>query len=207
MSLHQSRDRSQLPNTAETKRLLNKIKTLFAQKPSRLVIEMAGQRYRGQDLGSVVIDETLSSANIQFKRPPLASVKASKVIQDLTFTADTAGAAGNSITIAYTTGATAGSEVVSVVGTAISVQIATGVSTATQIKAAVDAAAPAAALVDTAISGTGSTAQTAPVAPTNLAGGVTANAVENYDIADILMIKRLRTKKYLITIKDAANPA
>src|SRR5258706_13769156 len=40
--------------------------------------------------------------------------KASVIIQDLTYTADTAGVAGNNITITYTTGGTAGSEIVTV---------------------------------------------------------------------------------------------
>lgn len=53
---------------------------------------------------------------------------ATLTVQDITYTAVTAGTAGNSVSIAYTTGATAGSEVVSVVGSAISVQIASGTS-------------------------------------------------------------------------------
>ena len=97
--------------------------------------------------------------------------KASKVIQDLTYTADTSGAAGNSITIAYVAGGTAGAEVVTVTGTAISVSMATGVSTATQIKTAVEAKAEAAALVDISVSGNGATAQVAAVAAA-LADGV-----------------------------------
>ena len=32
-------------------------------------------------------------------------------------------------------------------------------------------------------------------------------AVENYDLADIRMIKRLRTKKYLVIISDLADDA
>lgn len=99
------------------------------------------------------------------------AVKAAAVIQDLTYTADGPGATGNAITVAYTTGATAGSEVVSVVGTAISVQIDSGNSTATQVKAAVDAFPAAAALVNVTISGTAGNAQTAPVSATNLASG------------------------------------
>jgi hypothetical protein len=100
----------------------------------------------------------------------IAAVKATKVIQDLTFLADTAGNAGNSITVRFTTGGTAGSELVTVVGSAITVQIASGVSTATQVKAAIDGSVAAAALVDTSISGTAGTAQVA-VAATALAGG------------------------------------
>lgn len=105
------------------------------------------------------------------------AVAASKVIQDLTYTADTAGSAGNLITIAYTTGATAGAEVVTVSGSAISVQISTGVSTATEIKTAVDASVAASALIAVAISGTGGNAQVAAAAA-NLAGGLGANDIK-----------------------------
>lgn len=87
--------------------------------------------------------------------------KASVVIQDLTYDADTAGIAGNSIAIQYTTGGTAGAEVVTVLDTQISVQIESGVSTATQVKTAVDASGAAAALVDITISGSGANPQVA----------------------------------------------
>lgn len=100
-----------------------------------------------------------------------AAVAAAVTIQNLIYTADTAGSAGNSITIAYTTGAVAGAEVVTVVGNAISVQIQTGVSTNTQIKTAVDASVAASALISVATTGGAGIAQTAPVAATNLAGG------------------------------------
>lgn len=99
-----------------------------------------------------------------------AANAASVVIQDLTYTADTAGAAGNNITIEYVGGGTAGSETVSVAGSVIEVTIEDGVSTATQVKAAIDGEAPAAALVDVTVSGTGSNAQDVQ-GPTALAGG------------------------------------
>lgn len=67
-------------------------------------------------------------------------VAASVIVQDLTFKSWPAGIAGNGATISYTTGATAGSEVVSGTVAAASVQIQSGTSTATQIKAALDAA-------------------------------------------------------------------
>lgn len=69
----------------------------------------------------------------------------------------------------------AGSEVVSVIGNAITVTMQGGVSTATQIKTAVDASSPAHALVSVAISGTGSNAQTSFVGTSALTGG--ANSV------------------------------
>lgn len=102
---------------------------------------------------------------------------ATLVKQDLTFTAFAAGQNGNKTSIDYTTGGTAGSEVVTVVGSAISVQIADGVSTATQVKAAIDGFPAAAALVTVAISGVGGNAQTATGAAQFLSGGLGANDI------------------------------
>lgn len=66
-----------------------------------------------------------------------AEVKATLTTQGVTATALPGWAGnGNSINLAFTAGATAGSEVVTVTGTAISVQVATGVSTVTQVVAA-----------------------------------------------------------------------
>lgn len=102
-----------------------------------------------------------------------AGVAAELEEQDLTYTADDVGVAGNDITIAYVDDGTAGAETVDVTGTDIVVHMdATPVtgSTATQIKAAVDASVPASALVSVAITGTGATVQTA-VSETPLADG------------------------------------
>lgn len=112
------------------------------------------------------------------------NTRAFLVVQDLTYTADTGGTAGNSITIAYTAGGTAGAEVVTVVGSAISVQIEDTVSTATQIQTAVNASAAALALISVAVSGTGSSTQTTASA-THLANGaaVAANQVARDTVA------------------------
>ena len=59
----------------------------------------------------------------------------------------TAGAAGNGITFKFTSGAVAGSEVVTVSTDAISVQIANGVTTVKQLAAAIAASGPASALI------------------------------------------------------------
>lgn len=104
-----------------------------------------------------------------------AETKASLVVQDLTYTAIAdLGKDGNNISIAYIAGGTAGAEVVTVTGNAISVSMddtpVVG-SSATQIKAAIDASAAAIALVSVAITGTGATIQAAAAA-TPLAGGV-----------------------------------
>lgn len=84
-----------------------------------------------------------------------------KVIQDITYTSTQQGSYGQSVSIAYITGGTAGSEVVTVVGTAITVKIQSGVSTATQIVTAYAASAAAVALATGAVTGTGSNAQVA----------------------------------------------
>lgn len=99
-------------------------------------------------------------------------VDATLVIQDLTYTSTLFGVLGNAITIAYTTGGTAGAEVVTVVSQAIGVKIQSGTSTAAQIRTAVMASVAATALVSVAVSGTGSNPQTAPVVATHLASGL-----------------------------------
>lgn len=96
-------------------------------------------------------------------------------IQDIKYTETQL---GMGVTIEYTTGATAGSEVVTVSGHAISIQIETTVSTAAQILAAFNAHRASATyraaseLATALITGTPSNTQTAPVAPTALTGAV-----------------------------------
>lgn len=107
---------------------------------------------------------------------PYAGVAASLVEQDLTFTFNSPGSFNNNYTMAYTSGGTAGSEVVSLVGNDISVQIENGVSTATQIKAAVDAIPALVDAITTTISGTASNAQNT-FGPTNFSGGEDAGRV------------------------------
>jgi hypothetical protein len=99
---------------------------------------------------------------------------ASVTIQNVTYTAKTIGSNGELITVAYTTGGTAGAEVVTVVGRAISVKIEHNVSTGTNVRTAVNASVAAAALV--AASGTSAVAQTAPVTATPLVAIATLNS-------------------------------
>lgn len=100
---------------------------------------------------------------------------ATKVIQDLTYTALTEGTYGNGITLTYVNpGLPSRPLSVTVVGTAITVSLATNgasalTSTATLIKGAIDGS-DASNLVDVVISGTGSTVQAAQ-AVTALTGG------------------------------------
>lgn len=98
---------------------------------------------------------------------------ASLVLQDITYTAVVAGTPGNSDTVAYTTGGTAGSEVVSVVGSAVSVKIQSGVSTAAQVLSAINNSAAALAVVSASLSGVATNVQTAPASGTLTGGTVT----------------------------------
>ncbi len=79
------------------------------------------------------------------------AVKASRKIQDITYEADTAGTAGNSISITLVNDGTGGSETVGVVASAITVHMQTGVSTAANIKTAIENSVPAVALVNVTV--------------------------------------------------------
>jgi hypothetical protein len=92
------------------------------------------------------VGEWLDLNENQYTVPPSA-IQASKVIQDIKYTARTAGTSGNSISIEYISGGIAGSEIVSVIGSAIQVQIEDLVSTVAQIKNVIDLHGPSAALV------------------------------------------------------------
>lgn len=86
----------------------------------------------------------------------------------------------------------AGSEVVSVLGNAISVILESGVSTAQQVKDAIDAFPAAAALVDVSVSGTASNPQTSPVVPTNLANGTEDVGIPGSEIVTVTGDKHIQ---------------
>jgi len=111
--------------------------------------------------------------------PQVQDLSSSLTPMDVTYTAVTPGYAGNAISVTYTTGGIAGSEVVTVVGNAISVQIQSGVSTAAMIAAAITASVPASALV-TVAANTPAAFETAPYATTYLSGGRTLEAGDFY---------------------------
>lgn len=102
------------------------------------------------------------------------AVAASLVKADLTFTAKTAGVAGNSIQVEFLDNVSAGEETAHASGNLITVKIESGVSTATQIKAAIDDSISVQALISVAIAaGQGAVAQTA-FAADNLENGADA---------------------------------
>lgn len=110
-----------------------------------------------------------------------AGVKASLVVQDITYEYNTAGTFGNTITVEYTNTTTAGNEVASLAGTNITVSIESGVSTATQVKAALDANITISGAMTTTITGTASNPQVT-YAQTNLAGGINSGSKKGADI-------------------------
>lgn len=114
------------------------------------------------------------------------AVASSVVVQDLTFESLTLNASKNGKTISYTTGATAGAEVVTVTSGNVSVQIQNGVSTATQIKTAVDLVVAFTNAYTCTVSGTGATAQktvNAQVTAGAVGDGVAAKFVSNSTLA------------------------
>lgn len=99
-------------------------------------------------------------------------VKASLVVQDITYERNQAGTDGNNISVQYLNTTTAGNEVATLVGgSQIQVTIESGVSTATQVAAALAVNFTISSNITVTISGVGSNPQVT-YAQTNLAGGV-----------------------------------
>lgn len=125
--------------------------------------------------GGTNVATGLGDDNVQ-SNTAATETRASLVTQGITLTAQPGfGANGNNITIAFTAGATAGAEIVTVVGTAVSVQIATGVSTVTQVVTALNATTSAAKPY---LSATGVSASTVSTAGAlNLASGANSTGL------------------------------
>lgn len=104
-----------------------------------------------------------------------AGVQSTLTEQDLTFTFISVGD-NNSYTLEYTPGATAGAEVVSILGNAITVQIENGVSTANQIKAAMEAIPAILTTITITVSGVGTNTQVI-FGPDNFINGENAGQV------------------------------
>lgn len=100
-----------------------------------------------------------------------AAVKASLLIEDITYTAVKGGEQGNLISIEYLDTATAGAETVVVTGNKISVGIEAATSTATQVSTAIGLSSAALALITRAITGTASDPQAAH-SEASLTGGL-----------------------------------
>lgn len=126
----------------------------------------------GVPLQALEVNVTGSAISVNLELD--AGTASSLIEQDLTYTAQEVGVAGDEITITYVGDGTSGAETVDVVGTDITVHMdptpVTG-SSADDILAAIEASVPADALVAVAVTGTGATVQDAS-AETPLAGGV-----------------------------------
>lgn len=125
------------------------------------------------DFFTILVSSDFSDADVTHV-DAIAAVKASLKIQDILYTAKTAGVGGNSITIDYNTGASAGAATIGVVSSAITVTMST-TTTAATIAAAIVADTAANALVDVAVDvGDETDPQAAFGSAVNLAGGVSA---------------------------------
>ncbi len=139
-----------------------------------------GLTFTAQDIGLDGNDITVELLGLQ------SPIAATVLIQQVRYTADVPGVAGNAITVTYTTGATAGSEMVSVLGNAITVQIESGVSTPTQIAAVVNANPFSSALVNAVVEpALDTTPQTAPVSATNLANGEDTVGLAGFEVVEV----------------------
>lgn len=112
-----------------------------------------------------------------FKQTGATGAFAALTTQGITGTAVIMGSAGNSITLAFTGGGTAGAEVVTVTGAAISVQIQSGTSSITQVRTALNASAAAAALA--AFTGTSASTVASAAAAPFISGADTSFTVVN----------------------------
>jgi hypothetical protein len=112
------------------------------------------------------------------------------------------GTEGNSITLAYTTGGTAGAEVVTVSGNAISVQIESGVSTITQVRTALNASVAAAALATF----TGTSATTvAAAAATSFSSGADTTFTYVQGLGQGITLTQTGTGVFVATLPNKYN--
>lgn len=185
--------------------LLAKIADVSVIKKNRFVLRVGHDRLiRGNEVQSFAIDpdadtDTVVVTTNQVATPGAAS---SLEVEDITYTAVEEGEAGDDISIEYLDTGAAGAEEVTVTDKKISVSMEAGVSTAQQISDAISNEPTALALVSLEITGTAGDAQAA-AAEANLAGGADPVLEElSFDKADIVDIRRLRTKKYMIVVAE-----
>jgi len=108
---------------------------------------------------------------------PIANTTASLTIQDLTYSAKEDGINGNNLSVEYITDISASVEMIDAL--TLQVTFPTLGLDADAVKALVEANTIAAAKFNIVVSGTGTTAQTTPVAQANLFGGFGSNQTHN----------------------------
>lgn len=123
---------------------------------------------------------------------------ASRTINGITYAAQEMGSDGNSITIALVAGGTAGAEVVTVTGTAISIQIESGVSTRTQVVDAVEADAEASELINLSASSGGTAATLSSALPLQNGDDTDFDASSN-----CMSLSEVHPGVYAISIPDS----
>ena len=177
-----------------------------------------GKSRQADDTGNVL--KTSGKMGGIFARvvPAGTAFKSYKFISDLKYTSVGSGTAANNITIKYNSGAVKGSEVVSVVGNAISVQIADTLSTALDIKTKLDASVAASSLVKVKLVGTPANPQSISITPSpiNLTGGAAAltkdsgyfiTSRRNMQSVDTDLINQNGYRQYEVLFsKDLSNP-
>jgi len=124
---------------------------------------------------TVLISDDFVDSDLETVTVP--AVAASRKIQDILYTAKTAGTAGNSISIAYEDTNTGGAATASVVGSVITVSIEAGVTMASAIAVAIASSGAANALVATAVDAGDETDPQAVQATILLIGGTAETAV------------------------------
>lgn len=159
----------------------------IAEAGNDITIELVNTGIPDQALEIDVTDSAIT-VNLELD----SGTESSLVVQDLTYTAQEVGIAGDGITIKYLGDGTAGAETVTLDGQNITVHMDPTVlvgSTADDISDAIIASVAASLLVSVAVTGTGATVQTT-VAETPLAGGAdpaivtTGNALKTAINAD-----------------------
>lgn len=167
---------------------------LFNAGMSRVTILLATNLDLATALLDVIGEAWTVLISDDFDDLDITPSKADLVKGSLTFAAVQNGFDGDDISVAFITGGTAGNEVVTVVGKAISVSMAGGVSTATQLKAKLDASPAASALITTTIAGGQSATAQAAFAVENLSGATgyefgTFDGVKGFSSPDVDVAK------------------
>lgn len=124
-----------------------------------------------------IIGQTFQLVYYPNYQPIALGVTATATIQDITYTSQISGSAGNNISVTYVGGGTAGNETVSTVGNAITVTIQNGLSSPAQIVATINQDVVASTLVLGLVTGNASNPQIAQP-QTFLAGGTNDGTID-----------------------------
>ncbi len=236
--------RTRLAISAEKQAELDKIKRLFDQRRSRVVIQIGEERFNLNACTNVTFDPSSDADAIQFTRPtaqPTPAVHASATLDltsDIVLTSVASGSARNTKTLTLQVLAAAANPTSTVLaaftGTASAIVLtitpndgthnsATAVNLSTaQVRELIQTGVVVGRSVTVTDGSSLRALQTATgggaanVADSGEGDGVVATfsggadvippATEYYNLSDIVVIKRLRTKKFLIRLDAASDP-